>query len=106
MCISASDQRKKSKKKVKQTALPAVSTGSLHVDSGFLCCAHHEVMIAGLTMLGVGAQQNIGRSVCVCVCVCVCVYVSQQLIPLWGDGFLSKFLKLNSDQTEIQIVFL
>ncbi|XP_059924015.1 eEF1A lysine and N-terminal methyltransferase [Gadus macrocephalus] len=74
---AASDQRKK---KVKQTALPAASTGSLHVDSGFLCCAHHEVMIAGLTMLGVGAQQNKDCPVSV-------------LMVGLGGGALAQFLR-------------
>uniref|UniRef100_A0A1A8AC67 eEF1A lysine and N-terminal methyltransferase n=1 Tax=Nothobranchius furzeri TaxID=105023 RepID=A0A1A8AC67_NOTFU len=57
---TASSQRK-NKKKVK-TAV--TSPPPLSVDSGFLCCAHHEVMVAGLTVLGVGMPQNKGVFVC------------------------------------------
>ncbi|XP_074523549.1 eEF1A lysine and N-terminal methyltransferase [Halichoeres trimaculatus] len=53
---TASRHKKKNKKKVKPSAAPK-SSSSLSVDSGFLCCAHHEVMVAGLAMLRVGAQQ-------------------------------------------------
>ncbi|XP_060888061.1 eEF1A lysine and N-terminal methyltransferase [Labrus mixtus] len=53
---TASGNKKKNKKKVKQTVAPSC-TSSLLVDSGFLCCAHHEVMVCGLAMLGVGTPQ-------------------------------------------------
>lgn len=58
---AASSHKKKNKKKVKPTAAPTTSSASLSVDSGFLCCAHHEVMVAGLAMLGVGTPQNEGQ---------------------------------------------
>ncbi len=58
---AASSHRKKNKKKTKPTAAPTPSATSLSVDSGFLCCAHHEVMVAGLTLLGVGTPQNKGQ---------------------------------------------
>lgn len=57
---AASSHKKKTKKKVKPIAPPAVPAASLSVDSGFLCCTHHEVMVAGLAMLGVGTPQNKG----------------------------------------------
>uniref|UniRef100_A0A8C2XRC9 eEF1A lysine and N-terminal methyltransferase n=1 Tax=Cyclopterus lumpus TaxID=8103 RepID=A0A8C2XRC9_CYCLU len=40
------------KKRNKKKAKPTASCASLSVDSGFLCCAHHEVMVAGLAALG------------------------------------------------------
>ncbi|XP_059196441.1 eEF1A lysine and N-terminal methyltransferase [Centropristis striata] len=77
---TASGHKKKNKKKVKPTAAPATSSTSLSVDSGFLCCAHHEVMVAGLTMLGVGTPQNKD------------VPVSVLLVGLGGGG-LPQFLR-------------
>ncbi|KAM3876089.1 eEF1A lysine and N-terminal methyltransferase [Diretmus argenteus] len=68
------------KKKKKSTAPPSTSSTSLSVDSGFLCCAHHEVMVAGLAMLGVGASQNKD------------VPVSVLLVGLGGGG-LPQFLR-------------
>ncbi len=62
----AANQKRKNKKKIKSTAAPKTSPASLSVDSGFLCCAHHEVMVAGLAMLGVGTPQNKGQFTCVC----------------------------------------
>ncbi|XP_062857364.1 eEF1A lysine and N-terminal methyltransferase [Trichomycterus rosablanca] len=51
---SLSAQKKKNKKKSKHTAPdPPASAGKHHtIDRGFLCCTHHEVMVAGLAMLG------------------------------------------------------
>lgn len=54
---SASSHKKRNKKKTKPTS----SCASLPVDSSFLCCAHHEVMVAGLAALGVGTPENKGR---------------------------------------------
>lgn len=34
------------------------------MDKGYLCCAHHRVMVAGLAMLGVGNDHNKGRCIC------------------------------------------
>lgn len=64
LCFSeASSHKKKNRKKAKSAGVPTTSSTSLSVDSGFLCCAHHEVMVAGLTMLGVGLPQKKGASV-------------------------------------------
>lgn len=59
ICFSVVSSHKKKNKKKTKSATP-LTTSSLSVDSGFLCCAHHEVMVAGLTMLGVGMPQNKG----------------------------------------------
>ncbi|XP_073333206.1 eEF1A lysine and N-terminal methyltransferase isoform X2 [Pagrus major] len=77
---TASSHKKKNKKKVKPTAAPTSSSASLSVDSGFLCCAHHEVMAASLAMLGVGTPQNKD------------VPVSVLLVGLGGGG-LPQFLR-------------
>ncbi|XP_053178130.1 eEF1A lysine and N-terminal methyltransferase [Scomber japonicus] len=77
---NASSHKKKNKKKAKPTALPTTSSTSLSVDSGFLCCAHHEIMVAGLAMLGVGMPQNKDVS------------VSVLLVGLGGGG-LPQFLR-------------
>ena len=58
---AASSQKKKNKKKAKPTAAPKTSSASLSVDSGFLCCAYQEVMVAGLAMLGMGNPLNKGK---------------------------------------------
>nr|XP_061790814.1 eEF1A lysine and N-terminal methyltransferase-like [Nerophis lumbriciformis] len=50
---NSSHHKKKNKKKTK---MPPSSSLSVH--SGFLCCAHHEVMVAGLAMLGIGKEKN------------------------------------------------
>ncbi|XP_074492054.1 eEF1A lysine and N-terminal methyltransferase [Sebastes fasciatus] len=76
---TASSHKRKNKKRVKPTAAPT-SSSSLSVDSGFLCCAHHEVMVAGLAMLGVGTPQNKD------------VPVSVFLVGLGGGG-LPQFLR-------------
>ena len=68
--LEASVRKKKNRKKVKAAAPPPVSSpsqapgGVLSVDSGYLCCAHHKVMVAGLTVLGMGTAQH--KGVCVC----------------------------------------
>ncbi|XP_008275658.1 eEF1A lysine and N-terminal methyltransferase [Stegastes partitus] len=77
---TASSQKKKNKKKAKATAPPVTTSSSLSVDSGFLCCAHHEVMVAGLAMLGLGSPQNKD------------VPVSVLLVGLGGGG-LPQFLR-------------
>uniref|UniRef100_A0A8C2XQP0 eEF1A lysine and N-terminal methyltransferase n=1 Tax=Cyclopterus lumpus TaxID=8103 RepID=A0A8C2XQP0_CYCLU len=58
---SASSHKKRNKKKAKPTA----SCASLSVDSGFLCCAHHEVMVAGLAALGSALGEGGGGGCCV-----------------------------------------
>ncbi|KAF7668517.1 hypothetical protein LDENG_00009010 [Lucifuga dentata] len=77
---NTSSHKKKNKKKVKSTAPPKVPSASLSVDSGFLCCTHHEVMVAGLSMLGVGKPQNKD------------IPVSVLLVGLGGGG-LPQFLR-------------
>uniref|UniRef100_A0A3Q3VYE2 eEF1A lysine and N-terminal methyltransferase n=1 Tax=Mola mola TaxID=94237 RepID=A0A3Q3VYE2_MOLML len=74
---AASSQKKKNKKKAKPTAAPTTSSASLSVDSGFLCCAYQEVMVAGLAMLGMGNPHN---------------KVSVLLVGLGGGG-LPQFLR-------------
>ncbi|KAL1022484.1 hypothetical protein UPYG_G00028340 [Umbra pygmaea] len=60
--VSSSQKKKKSRRKAKPSASPPNSTSSLipggahAVDKGFLCCAHHRVMVAGLALLGVGSE--------------------------------------------------
>ncbi|XP_033821638.1 eEF1A lysine and N-terminal methyltransferase isoform X1 [Periophthalmus magnuspinnatus] len=50
--------KKKGKKKVKPTTPSTVPSSSLSVDTGFLCCEHHKLMVAGLSMLGIDTQQK------------------------------------------------
>uniref|UniRef100_UPI003AB0A47F eEF1A lysine and N-terminal methyltransferase isoform X1 n=1 Tax=Centroberyx gerrardi TaxID=166262 RepID=UPI003AB0A47F len=90
---TASSHKKRNKKKVKPTAPPATSSTSLSVNSGFLCCAHHEVMVAGLAMLGVGAPQNKD------------VPVSVLLVGLGGGG-LPQFLRDFVPAATVEVVEL
>ncbi|XP_030289322.1 eEF1A lysine and N-terminal methyltransferase isoform X2 [Sparus aurata] len=89
----ASSHKKKNKKKVKPTAAPTSSSASLSVDSGFLCCAHHEVMAAGLAVLGVGTPQNKD------------VPVSVLLVGLGGGG-LPQFLRDFVPNVTVEVVEL
>ncbi|KAM7388530.1 hypothetical protein PAMP_024698 [Pampus punctatissimus] len=89
---TASSHKRKNKKKTKPTAPPTAST-SLSVDSGFLCCAHHEIMVAGLAMLGVGMPQNKD------------VPVSVLLVGLGGGG-LPQFLRDFVPRVTIEVVEL
>uniref|UniRef100_A0A8D3B3Y3 eEF1A lysine and N-terminal methyltransferase n=1 Tax=Scophthalmus maximus TaxID=52904 RepID=A0A8D3B3Y3_SCOMX len=77
---NTSHHKKKSKKKSKPAAPPTTSSSSLSVDSGFLCCAHHEVMVAGLAMLGLGTPESKD------------IPVSVLLVGLGGGG-LPQFLR-------------
>ncbi|XP_048833343.1 eEF1A lysine and N-terminal methyltransferase isoform X2 [Brienomyrus brachyistius] len=43
---------KRNKKKKSKPPPPAVKGGAASVDRSFLCCAHHRVMVAGLSLLG------------------------------------------------------
>ncbi|XP_076582396.1 eEF1A lysine and N-terminal methyltransferase [Chaetodon auriga] len=90
---AVSSNKKKSKKKVKPTAAPTTSSASLSVDSGFLCCAHHEVMVAGLAMLGVGTPQNKDAP------------VSVLLVGLGGGG-LPQFLRDFVPNVTVEVVEL
>lgn len=85
-----SSNKKKNKKKMKQAAAPS---SSLSVDSGFLCCTHHEVMVAGLAMLGVGAPQNKDTP------------LSVLLIGLGGGG-LPQFLRDFVPDVSVEVVEL
>lgn len=90
---AASSNKKKNKKKVKPTAAPTTSSASLSVDSGFLCCAHHEVMVAGLAMLGVGTPQNKDAP------------LSVLLVGLGGGG-LPQFLRDFVPNVTVEVVEL
>ncbi|KAK9519242.1 hypothetical protein VZT92_021983 [Zoarces viviparus] len=90
---TASSHKKKNKKKIKPTAAATTSSASLSVDSGFLCCAHHEVMVAGLTVLGVGTPENKD------------VPVSVLLVGLGGGG-LPQFLRDFVPDVTVEVVEL
>ncbi|XP_028301270.1 eEF1A lysine and N-terminal methyltransferase isoform X2 [Gouania willdenowi] len=85
--------QKKSKKKSKTPAAPITSSSSLSVDSGFLCCAHHEVMVAGLAMLSTGTLQSKD------------VPVSVLLVGLGGGG-LPQFLRDFVPNVHVEVVEL
>ncbi|XP_077390994.1 eEF1A lysine and N-terminal methyltransferase isoform X1 [Festucalex cinctus] len=86
---STSSHKKKNKKKIKQPS----SSSSLSVHSGFLCCAHHEVMVAGLAMLGIGKEKNKD------------VPVSVLLVGLGGGG-LPQFLRDFVPGVSVEVVEL
>ncbi|XP_053285986.1 eEF1A lysine and N-terminal methyltransferase [Pleuronectes platessa] len=90
---TTSSQKKRNKKKTKPAAPPTTSSSSLSVDSGFLCCAHHEVMVAGLTVLGVGAPESKD------------VPVSVLLVGLGGGG-LPQFLRDFVPNVTVEVVEL
>ncbi|XP_077963911.1 eEF1A lysine and N-terminal methyltransferase [Gasterosteus aculeatus] len=90
---SASSHKKKNKRKVKPAAAPSASSTCLSVDSGFLCCAHHEVMVAGLAMLGVGTPEAKG------------VPLSVLLVGLGGGG-LPQFLRDFVPEVTVEVVEL
>ncbi|XP_077440182.1 eEF1A lysine and N-terminal methyltransferase [Vanacampus margaritifer] len=85
---STSSHKKKNKKKTKQP-----SSSSLSVHSGFLCCAHHEVMVAGLAMLGIGKEKNKD------------VPVSVLVVGLGGGG-LPQFLRDFVPGVSVEVVEL
>lgn len=61
---ASSTHKKKSKKKAKPSVSEApasMEAKDRSVDRGFLCCTHHEVMVAGLAMLGSDAISNKGK---------------------------------------------
>lgn len=55
---NTASHKKRSKKKVKPTTSSTTPSSSLSVDRGFLCCEHHKLMVAGLSMLGVNTPQK------------------------------------------------
>nr|XP_057929096.1 eEF1A lysine and N-terminal methyltransferase [Doryrhamphus excisus] len=81
-------KKKKSKKKTQQTSAPVSSSLSVH--SGFLCCAHHEVMVAALAMLDLGMETN---------------KVSVLLVGLGGGG-LPQFLRDFIPGVSVEVVEL
>ncbi|KAG7228851.1 hypothetical protein INR49_008629 [Caranx melampygus] len=91
--VSSPQTPKKNKKKAKSAAPPTTSSTTLSVDSGFLCCAHHEVMVAGLVMLGVGTPENKG------------VPLSVLLVGLGGGG-LPQFLRDFVPDVTVEVVEL
>lgn len=96
---AGSMRKKKTRRKAKPTAPPQVSSpsqapgGALSVDSGYLSCAHHKVMVAGLTVLGVGTAQNKD------------VPVSVLLVGLGGGG-LPQFLRDFVPGASVEVVEL
>uniref|UniRef100_A0A3Q2FG57 eEF1A lysine and N-terminal methyltransferase n=1 Tax=Cyprinodon variegatus TaxID=28743 RepID=A0A3Q2FG57_CYPVA len=94
ICSSAaSNHKKKNKKKTKAAAAAAPPSACLSVDSGFLCCAHHEVMVAGLSMLGAATPQNKDGP------------VSVLLVGLGGGG-LPQFLRDFVPNAAVEVVEL
>ncbi|XP_061681831.1 eEF1A lysine and N-terminal methyltransferase [Syngnathoides biaculeatus] len=85
---STSSQKKKNKKKAKPP-----SSSSLSIHSGFLCCAHHEVMVAGLAMLDIGKDKNKD------------IPVSVLLVGLGGGG-LPQFLRDFVPGVSVEVVEL
>ncbi|KAL0164113.1 hypothetical protein M9458_039866, partial [Cirrhinus mrigala] len=58
---ASSAHKKKHKKKSKLSVSEAPALTGVKdriVDRGFLCCTHHEIMVAGLAMLGMDAINN------------------------------------------------
>ncbi|XP_064791596.1 eEF1A lysine and N-terminal methyltransferase isoform X2 [Oncorhynchus masou masou] len=96
---ASSQKNKKSRRKAKPSAPPPMTTpsqtpgGALEVDKGYLCCAHHRVMVAGLAMLGVGTDHNKD------------VPVSVLLVGLGGGG-LPQFLRDFVPGARVEVVEL
>uniref|UniRef100_A0A4W5NUF5 eEF1A lysine and N-terminal methyltransferase n=1 Tax=Hucho hucho TaxID=62062 RepID=A0A4W5NUF5_9TELE len=96
---ASSQKKKKSRRKAKPPAPPPMTTpsqtpgGALEVDKGYLCCAHHRVMVAGLAMLGVGTDHNKD------------VPVSVLLVGLGGGG-LPQFLRDFVPGARVEVVEL
>uniref|UniRef100_A0A3P8UXK9 eEF1A lysine and N-terminal methyltransferase n=1 Tax=Cynoglossus semilaevis TaxID=244447 RepID=A0A3P8UXK9_CYNSE len=86
-------QKKKNKKRSKPAAPPSTSTSSMTVDSGFLCCSHHEVMVAGLALLGLNRPDNKDNR------------VSVLLVGLGGGG-LPQFLRDFVPNISVEVVEL
>ncbi|XP_021459900.2 eEF1A lysine and N-terminal methyltransferase isoform X2 [Oncorhynchus mykiss] len=96
---ASSQKNKKSRRKAKPSAPLPMTTpsqtpgGALEVDKGYLCCAHHRVMVAGLAMLGVGTDHNKD------------VPVSVLLVGLGGGG-LPQFLRDFVPGARVEVVEL
>ncbi|KAM6963220.1 eEF1A lysine and N-terminal methyltransferase [Aplochiton taeniatus] len=95
----ASSRKKRNRKKAKQVAPPPgdkpsqASGGALTVDSGYLCCTHHRVMVAGFALLGVGTPQNKD------------VPITVLLVGLGGGG-LPQFLRDFVPSASVEVVEL
>ncbi|KAJ8388464.1 hypothetical protein AAFF_G00133400 [Aldrovandia affinis] len=90
---TASSRKKNRKKKSKPAPPPAPGGPSPSVDQGFLCCAHHGVMVAGLSLLGVGTEENKGLP------------VSVLLVGLGGGG-LPQFVRDFVPAASVEVVEL
>uniref|UniRef100_A0A3P9KHG8 eEF1A lysine and N-terminal methyltransferase n=1 Tax=Oryzias latipes TaxID=8090 RepID=A0A3P9KHG8_ORYLA len=90
--LSSASRHKKSKKRAKASAA-ASSSSSLSVDSGFLCCAHHQVMVAALALLQEGTRHDTD------------VPVSVLLVGLGGGG-LPQFLRDFLPGVSVEVVEL
>lgn len=92
---TATAQKKKSKKKPKPPATdsPAPSDKNHTIDRGFLCCTHHEVMVAGLAMLGKEVISNKD------------VPVSVLVVGLGGGG-LPQFIRDYVPGVRVEVVEL
>lgn len=63
---ASSTHKKKNKKKAKASVSEApalMEAKDRSVDRGFLCCTHHEVMVAGFAMLGMDAISSKGKCI-------------------------------------------
>lgn len=90
----SSAHKKRSKKKTKPSTDPPPSAGKKHaVDKGFLCCTHHEVMVAGLAMLGTAAIKNKDALVSV-------------LVVGLGGGGLPQFVRDFVPSARVEVVEL
>ncbi|XP_066533709.1 eEF1A lysine and N-terminal methyltransferase isoform X2 [Hoplias malabaricus] len=92
---STSSHKKKGKKKLKPIAndTPA-SAGKGHIiDRGFLCCTHHEVMVAALAMLGMETIKNKDAMVSV-------------LVVGLGGGGLPQFLRDFVPNVQVEVAEL
>uniref|UniRef100_A0A672PZ71 Methyltransferase like 13 n=1 Tax=Sinocyclocheilus grahami TaxID=75366 RepID=A0A672PZ71_SINGR len=59
LLASSAHKKKKKKSKPSVSEVPALTDAKDRIaDRGFLCCTHHEVMVAGLAMLGMDAINN------------------------------------------------
>ncbi|XP_018589744.1 eEF1A lysine and N-terminal methyltransferase-like isoform X2 [Scleropages formosus] len=93
---AASGRKKNKKKKPKPEAPPTqggANTATTAVDKTFLCCAHHQVMVAGLSLLRMGFGESNGAP------------VSVLLVGLGGGG-LPQFLRDFVPGASVEVVEL
>ncbi|XP_030627442.1 eEF1A lysine and N-terminal methyltransferase isoform X1 [Chanos chanos] len=93
---ATSAHKKKNRKKTKASAdhasRPAADSAQ-SVDRGFLCCAHHKVMVAGFAMLGMGSIANKELPVSV-------------LVVGLGGGSLPQFVRDFVPHVQVEVVEL